>query len=253
MSTSLVTGRRDQRGEAVRAVRRRRAVPSGRALAGGLLVAAAAVLVFAAWLGASGRPGRPWVIARVPLAAGTTLAPGELTTAPMSLAPATGDHAYSDPAALVGRTLAAPLAAGELVQSAALVPAGAQPALRPVAVSVDPAEASVLLTGSLVDVLVTDGSGPSSPTTVVARGARVISVAQAASNLASQSAGTVVTLGVSSLPEVTAIVHAERTGTLSVVVGEPSDGAGLGAGAAGGAGAGGGPAGGAGTGSGPGG
>lgn len=199
-------------------------------MAGSFLVTAAAVLVFAAWLGTTGSPGRPWVVAGRPLAAGTILAAGDLTTSSMRLATQTGAGAFRDPTALVGRTLAAPLAPGDLVTSAGLVPTGAQPALRPVAVTVDPSEASVLATGELVDVLVTDGSSPSSPTSVVARGARVIGVTAASGVLAGASSGDVVTLGVASLDEVTAIVHSARTGTLSVVVGEPSDGSGLGGG-----------------------
>jgi Flp pilus assembly protein CpaB len=197
-------------------------------VAGGLLMAAAAVMVFAAWLGSAGAAGRLWVVARVPLAAGTTLRYGDLTTMRMSLPGPTAAGAFGDVSALMGRTLDAPLAGGELVQAAALVPTGAQPALRPVAVTVDPSEASALATGGLVDVLVTDGSDPSSPTSVVVRGARVISVDAAAGAFGSGSGGSEVTVGVSSLAEVTAIVHAEHTGTLSLVVGEPSDGSGLG-------------------------
>ena len=211
-----------------RTVRRRPAVPSGRSLAGAFLVAAAAVLVFAAWLETTGSPGRPWVVARRPLAAGTTLVPGDLTTAAMRLAGQTGAGAFNDPRTLLGRTLAAPVAPGDLLTSAALVPVGAQPALRPVAVTIDPSEASVLATGERVDVLVTDGSSPSAPTDVVARGARVIGITQASSSLSGTGSGDVVTLGVSSLEEVTAIVHSADTGKLSVVVGEPSDGTGLG-------------------------
>lgn len=189
-------------------------------------MAAAGVIVFAAWLGSAGASGRPWVVARIPLAAGTTLRYGDLTTARMSLPGQTAAGAFADVNSLMGRTLAAPLGPGELVQAAALVPPGAQPALRPVAVTVDPAEASVLSTGGLVDVLVTEGSDPSSPTAVVVRGARVVSIGPAPGGFGSAT-GTEVTVGVSSLAEVTAIVHAEHTGTLSLVVGEPSDGAGL--------------------------
>lgn len=219
-----------ERGKApptLRTVGRRRPALNGRAVAGGLLMAAAAVLVFSAWLATSGR-GRPWVVTRSALAAGTTLTPGDLTTADMTLPASTAAGSFSAPSALVGRTLQAPLGAGELVQTAALVPAGSQPRLRPVAVSVDPTEASALLTGGLVDVLVTNGSSPAAPTTVVARGATVISVQQPGGSLAASANGAVVTLGVSSFAEAAAIVHAEHTGTLSVIVGEPSDGSGLG-------------------------
>jgi hypothetical protein len=213
---------------ASRVIGRRRPVPNPRVLIGAVLVAGAAVLVFAAWLGATGSPGRPWVVARVPLAAGSQLAAGDLTTARMRLAPATAAGATGDVAALVGRTLAAPLAPGDLVTAAALVPSGAQPALRPVAVTVDPSEVADLGTGGLADVLVTDGSSPPATTTIVVRGARVLSTGAPAAGLVGGQSGAVVTLGVGSFAEVTAIIHAEQTGTVAVVAGEPSDGTGLG-------------------------
>lgn len=209
-------------------VRRRRRVPNGRSLLGALLVAASAVVVFTAWLDATSHPGQPWVVAGRPLAAGTTLDAADLTTLQMRLAPATAAGGFAVPTLLIGRTLAAPLAAGSLVTGAALVPAGGQPSLRPVALSVDPSESAPLEVGGLVDVLVTNGSAPSATTTVVVRGARMISRAGPSSSLVGDSDGEVITLGVSSLAEVTAIVHAERTGTLGVVAGEPSDGSGLG-------------------------
>ena len=201
---------------------------NARSLVGAVLVAAAAVVVFAGWLHATAAPGRLWVVARQPLAAGTTLDAGELTTVSMRLAPATGAGAFTNPVALVGRTLAAPLAPGNLVTAAALVPNGGEAPLRPVAVTVEPSELAPLEVGGLVDVVVTDGSNPSALTVVVARGARVISTASPAGTLVGQSSGAVVTLGVASFGEVTAIIHAERTGTLSVVAGEPSDGSGAG-------------------------
>jgi Flp pilus assembly protein CpaB len=231
VGTSVLPGQAAANGSG-RVIRRRRPVVSGRAATGGLLVAAAGVLVFSAWLGAAGGRGRPWVVARVPLAAGTTLRYGEVGTARMSLAPQTARVAFADPGAVLGRTLAAPVAAGGLVQAGDLVPNGAQPAWRPVTVAVDPSDAGALGVGGLVDILVTNGSDPSSPTTVVDRGARVISVGSAAGAFSS-SAGATVTIGVRSLAEVTAIVHAEHTGTVSLVAGEPSDGEGLGAGGSG--------------------
>jgi Flp pilus assembly protein CpaB len=224
-----------------RSVSRRRNALNGRALGGGLLIAAAAVVVFAAWLGTSGGSGHPVVVVDQPLAAGATLQLNDLTTASVRLPAATTTHTFSSPLLIVGRILAAPLAPGELVQSSDLVPSGHAPPLRPVAVSIDSSDAGALSVGDLVDVVVTDGSDSSSPTTVVVRGARVLAVDSGSGGFAGADTTTVVTIGVGTLDEVTAVIHAARTGTVNVVVGEPGDGTGLAAGAsgAGGSGAGG--------------
>jgi Flp pilus assembly protein CpaB len=197
---------------------------------GGFLVAAAAVLVLTAWLGAGRSSHQRWVVATRPLAAGARITPTDLGTESLSLpARPTGALAFHSPSALTGRVLAAPLLAGELVQQGALVPAGAQPALRPVTVSLDAPDALDLSTGTRVDVLVTDGSDPGSATTVVVRGATVLDVSSAGSSLISSSGGATVTIGVTSLAEVEAVVHADHTGSVSVVVAQRSDGTGLGA------------------------
>ena len=216
-----------------RTVARRATMPSGRALGGALLIAIAAVVVFSAWLGTTGSSGHPAVVVTQPLAAGTTLSAGDLTTSKVQLPAATAGHTFSDPGGLVGRVLSAPLAPGELLQSSDLVALGDNPPLRPVAVTADSGDAATLAVGDLVDVVVTNGSGVSSTTQVVLRGARVLALAGASGTLAGPDATTVVTIGVPTLAEVTAVVHAERTGTLNVVVGEPGDGAGLSSPAAG--------------------
>lgn len=197
-------------------------------MVGAFLIAAAATIVLTAWLAATGNHGRRWVVVDRYLAAGTRIVAADLRTETMSLPAGTAERAYAAPAALVGRTLSAPLAAGELVQQSMLVPSGRTPALRPVTVSVDPADAADLSAGGLVDLLETSGNGPRAATSVVLRGARVIAVTTPGSSLVASSSGTQVTLGVASLAEVEAVIHAEHTATVSVVTGEPSDGTGLG-------------------------
>ncbi|MBO0692273.1 MAG: hypothetical protein J2P58_05200 [Acidimicrobiaceae bacterium] len=207
---------------------RRRGLPNGRAVVGAFLMAAAATIVLTAWLAATGSHGRRWVVADRYVAAGARIGQADLRTETMTLPRDTASTAFASPAALVGRTLSAPLAAGEVVQQSMLVPLRRQPALRPVTLSVTPADAADLSPGTLVDVLETSGNGPNAHTVVVLRGARVITVAKPGSSLIASAGGTEVTLGVASLAEVEAVIHAEHTATVSVVTGEPSDGTGLG-------------------------
>src|SRR5215210_6359354 len=86
-----------------RAVRRRRGLPGSRAVVGGLLVAASAVGLFAAASSSDAGPGHSYVVAR------------------LDLAPALTSRVFDRADALVGATLLAPLGAGELVQTSAVV------------------------------------------------------------------------------------------------------------------------------------
>ncbi len=212
-------------------VGRRRPLPTGRAVAGGFFVAVAVVAVFAAWLTGTAASGRAWVVAAHDLPAGTRLRARDLGTETMTLpAQTTGHLAFGNPASLVGRVLDAPMRAGELLQAGDLSSQAGTPSLRPVTVDVAPADASDVTDGMAVDVLVTDGSSPSSPTSVVVAGARLLDVGRASGSLVAGTTGTQVTLGVSTLGQVTSIVHAAQTGTLSLIEGRAGDRAAPGAG-----------------------
>ncbi|MGH9116246.1 MAG: SAF domain-containing protein [Acidimicrobiales bacterium] len=212
---------------------RRRALPGGRAVIGGFLIAVAAVIVFAATLSSAGSPGQRWVVASRPLSAGTVLAPGDLGTAAMRLPGPTASHAFHQDGLLVGRTLAAPLEPGELVQGSLLVPADQQPKLRPVDLQVDPVTLVGLGPGQPVDVLETSGNSSAATVTVIARGATILGVAQPGSSLLEPSSSAEVTVGVSTLAEVEAVVQAAHSGTVTLVTAERSDGVGPGPGGAG--------------------
>src|SRR5215831_5013481 len=79
---------------------RHRALPGGRAVVGGFLVAVAAVVVFAASLAGASHPGQSWVVTARPLPAGTILGPGDVTSATMRLSRSAAALAYRQ-AALV--------------------------------------------------------------------------------------------------------------------------------------------------------
>ncbi|TML58120.1 MAG: hypothetical protein E6G17_12765, partial [Actinobacteria bacterium] len=70
-----------------RAVRRRRSLPSGRALVGGLLVAIAAVGVFGAWLSATAAPTSSYVVARHDIAPGHRVTRADLALVRLHLPP----------------------------------------------------------------------------------------------------------------------------------------------------------------------
>ena len=197
-------------------------------MGGAFFIAVAAAVVFASWLSATHSHGRSWVVAARALRLGQPLSAGDLTTVAAQLPAGIARQAFGAPSDLVGRTLAAPVAAGQLIQAADLVPAGSQPGLRPVGVAIDPAELNDLRVGQLADVLSSTGTGPTTATVAVVRGARVLAVQGASSGLVGAGSGSSVTLGVSSLAEVEAVVSAIHAGTVTVVAAQPSDGTGLG-------------------------
>lgn len=157
-----------------RTLTRRRTLPGGRAVAGALLVTAAAVGVFAAYLDATAAPSTTWVVAAEDVAPGTRLEGPMLTTVPIDLPPAQAEAAYDDPTAVVGTTTVAPVQAGELVQRSAVLSAGSAPdtATYTFALPAVQALGGALVAGDRVDVAATrDGT-----TTWVARSVQVLSV-----------------------------------------------------------------------------
>src|SRR4029077_2148445 len=94
--------------------------------------------IFVASLAGSSHPGQSWVVAARPLAAGTVLGPGDVTSATMRLSRSAASLAYRQVDTVEGRALAVALPAGALVQNPVLVPSSQRPRMRPVSVAVDP-------------------------------------------------------------------------------------------------------------------
>lgn len=211
---------------------RRRPLPNGKAVVGGLLVAAAAVVVFTAALrGTDQGSAGSYVIAAHSLQAGSLLEPGDLTTVTVHVPRSAAAQMFRSPSAVDGRTLAVPLVNGELLEPSMLVPTGQAQPLRPVTVAVDAATLNGLYTGEPVDVLQTTGTESSTAVTIVLRGATLLGASKPGSGLITGSPSATVTLGVASLQEVESVVAAAHAGTLTIVAASPDDGVGPGPGA----------------------
>lgn len=201
-----------------RPLRRRVGLPSGRAVAGGLLVAVATLGIVAAYADATRPPSTTWVVAARELTPGTRLAPGDLTVVRAKLPPGVARTAFSDPGRLVGSVLAARVPKGGLVEVADLAPddtGGPQQ----VSFALEAARAlgGYLRPGDRVDVVATwAAEGGASYTEVVASGVTVLDAAGAG---ASPVGGRtlVVTLAPASQRDLLAIVHAVRNGNATLV------------------------------------
>jgi Flp pilus assembly protein CpaB len=197
-------------------------------------MAAAAAIAFVTTVGSHGRTTGGYAVASRRLAAGAVISPGDTTLARVGLPGATASSSFARPADLVGRTLAEPVAQGELIEASMLAPSGASSSLRPVTVSVDPVSAAGLVPGDTVDVLAVaiatgGGDASSGSVAVVLRGASLISIDSSGGNTLGSTGSSIATLGVTSLSEVEALVGASHSGVVSLVKAETSDGVGAGA------------------------
>jgi Flp pilus assembly protein CpaB len=199
-------------GRPPRLIRRRRALPSGRAALGALLVAVAAVGTFAAASGATADPRRPYVVARTDLAVGHRIERSDLAVGRMQLPGFVQAFRPVDASRLLGTVVVGAVARGGLLQRADV--RGRSPLGPEVSFAIDPARAvgGDLQPGELVDILAT---ADASPTTVVVRAARVVS-ARSKGGLAGGDS-LVVTVDVPTADAAVALAHAVDAGHITVV------------------------------------
>lgn len=192
-------------------------MPGSRAVAGALLVALAALGTFVAYTDATAPPSTAFVVAAADLAPGHRLTAADLTTEAMELAPGVAGRSFRHPETLVGATVLAPIAAGELLQASHLVRQGDVAGARELSfpVETDLALAGALRPGESIDVVATFGSGADAYTATVVRAVTVVSVADAGA--AAGGRFTVVTVALEAPADVVALAHAVRAGKVTVV------------------------------------
>lgn len=198
---------------------RRSAVPTGRAVVGGFLVALSALGLFVAWTRAAAGPQATYVVARHDVPVGARLTADDLTVLPMDLPDEVVRHAvFSRPATLVGATTVGPIRRGELVQAGDVVRkrAGADQLEVSFAVDASRAVAGSLREGELVDVASTFGSGATAYTVTVVRQARVLDVGVDGDSL-TRNRTQVISLAVRSSDEALALSHAVNAGEVTLV------------------------------------
>jgi len=216
-----VQGAREDPLRAHRRITRPRGLPGGRAVVGALLIAAAAVTVFAAYLDATSEPSTRFLVASEPIPTGTVIADlataeAMFSSAPLALVDAVAEHAVTvdDLDGLVGHTVVATLEAGELIQRSALLDGeratGAH--VMSFAVPVADAVAGSVSPGETIDVLATSRSSGEPTTVYVVRGVPVLAVGSSG-----PGSSLVLTVALSDVGEVQALGHAVHTATVFVV------------------------------------
>ncbi len=195
-------------------VRQPGARPPGRAVIGGLLVAIAAVGAFVLAT-PDESPALEYVVADHAVAPGTRLQPSDLTTIAADLPPELARLAFTDASGLDGAVALGPLTRGQLVQRGAVAQAPLASFEVSLSLDADRALDGHLGPGERVAVLATYGSGPDAVTITIASDALVERVSQP-TGLAVGTA-ELVTLGLGAELDVQAVVHAARSGELTLV------------------------------------
>ncbi|MCC5947226.1 MAG: hypothetical protein JJT89_02115 [Nitriliruptoraceae bacterium] len=201
-------------------VTRTRSLPGGRAVVGALLITAAAVATFAAYLNATAEPTTQYLVATEAVEPGTRFASAEelravLGTANLELIGPMNDRAIpvEELEQLVGRVLLAPLAPGDLVSRTTLVADGGVPDAQTLSFSLPrtAAVAGTLRAGERVDVLATVSEGGDTYTAYVARGVPLLSVGAPDGGPLGSGSEVLFTVAVADLADVQALGHAINT------------------------------------------
>ncbi|WP_375423429.1 RcpC/CpaB family pilus assembly protein [uncultured Friedmanniella sp.] len=155
------------------------------------------------------------VVAAEELQGGKVLSPADVAVHQIAADDAP-TRAVADPGLLLGRTLAAPVAAGQVLTDLALVSARTTTAAGQVVAPVrlaDAGLAGLLHPGDLVDVIAADGQGTKAR--VVARAVRVVTVPVVDETTSTEASGALVLVQVSAevAPD---LAQAASTGTLTV-------------------------------------
>lgn len=211
-----------EEGEAgtARRITRPRSLPGGRAVVGALLVAAAAVATFAAYLDATATPERSFVVATAPIDPGTRLTSMEDVGARFGTVPADLHGEVAErlvPAdaveQLVGQVVVAPLASGDLLSTSQLVADGGVEGAQTLSFAL-PRTAAVggaLQPGERIDVLATFGSGDGAYTAFVARGIPLLRITAPDGGTLASGSELILTVAVTELADVQALGHAVHT------------------------------------------
>ena len=188
-------------------------------MAGGFLVALAAVGMFAGYTAATDDGRLPYLVATRDLALGHRISRSDLGPLPMDLPEALRSRSYRDPDGLVGAVVIGPVAEGELIQASdVLAGGGSGDRDRRISFPIESARAvdGRLRPGEYVDVVATYGSGAEAYTVVVVEGARVADRRASRESLAG-GGEEVVTLAMSSEDETVGVAHAVNAGVVTLV------------------------------------
>jgi Flp pilus assembly protein CpaB len=181
---------------------------------GALLIVLAAVGVFMAYTDATRGPTDPVVIARRAIRVGETIEADDLRVVRADL-PTAATGSFDQVASLVGRVALGPIGAGEIVQAGSVTDDRATSLGQEVALALPREQVAVgrLKQGERVDVFVTRDDR----TTSVVRGAQVVQIGTEGDGSLTSDREVSIVVSVPTGEAAAALVHALRTGDVTVV------------------------------------
>ncbi|MFP4312484.1 MAG: SAF domain-containing protein [Nitriliruptoraceae bacterium] len=208
-----------------RRVRPVRGLPNGRAVVGALLIVAAAVATFVAYLDATSAPVTRYVVATAAVEPGTRLTSLEVVgerfgTIALDLPPEVAGAVVpgGEVEELVGQMVLAPLAPGDVLSRSHLVEDGRSAGVQSLSFALPrwSAVGGSLRAGERIDVLATYGAGEAAYTAFVVRGVPLLGVAAPDGGSLADAGEVTLTVAVSALEDVQALAHAVSTAELLV-------------------------------------
>lgn len=198
-----------------RAIVRRPGLPGGRAALGGLLITVAALSVFLAYQRAEQGPTTRVVVATQEIRVGAVIEADDVQVVLAELPAGTGPTTFSTAAEVVGHVALGPIAAGEIVQAGAITADRSAAGANEVAITLPRAQIAVgrLKAGDRVDIFVTYDERTSS----VVREATVVLIGTDRDRSLTSDRELSIVVAVPSGDAVAALVHALRTGEVTVV------------------------------------
>jgi hypothetical protein len=206
-------------------IRPARGLPGGRAVVGAMLVTAAAITVFMAYLEATAEPTTVYLVADRDIAPGTRFPDrasvlAAITSEAISLPPAVAERAIpvEEVADLVGGVVLAPLEHGDLLLRSALVTDDGGRDLQTLSFRIPAVDAvaGTLVAGERVDVLATYGAGEPAYTAYVVRGVPLLRIGAVDGGSVSVNGDLALTIAVGALEDVQALGHAITGASLLV-------------------------------------
>jgi len=178
-------------------------------------MAVAVIGVFLSYQQASRRPTEPVVVAAHQIRVGDVLEPDDLRTVEADLPAAAAEGTFDAVDPLAGRVVLGPIGEGEIVQSGSVTNDSASAGLHEVAVSLPREQIAVgrLKQGERVDLFVTYDEQTSS----VVRGAAVVEIGAEDEGSLTNDREVTLVVAVPTGEAVAAVVHALRTGDVTVV------------------------------------
>jgi Flp pilus assembly protein CpaB len=205
--------------DSTRVVDPKRRLPGGRAILGGVLVACAALGLFAATRTHSTVPSTSYLVARRPLTPGHRITASDLTAVPISLPASVAASAKISVGDAIGEVVLQPIAAGALVTSTSLTEARRASSAPLVSFSIEPdrAAAGDLVVGDHVEVFATWDGAADNTTERVAHDLEVVAVSRPDDNSLSGAGHLTISVTVPTGASTLRLVRAIRSGELTVV------------------------------------